>query len=523
MRNLNLLLFFLSILAFSSCTTSGKKEQEKQQPAISEEVLQYLKKQGIDINAPVEPMVATKVTDAVVNVDCAKTLGDFLHVERYNNFESSNEFVEQRDADVKFFNESGLHGNIYRVWFLGNGFYNESTGEVDISAMSDYLSDASRISDYVFVNCSGLGVERGWNIGVDEKIERLTKILKKLKANYPKIKYIEVTNEPDYANEGVTPDNYYNYYKIYNQAVNRVNSELKPDIPLLIGGPAVSQFSLLWLRPFLDAYVADASPGKRIDFISYHGYYTKPDSAYILFKDDPSLVKNQRKILNRELASRNISLDIPVFITEMGMYPGPAFDDFVSIKNDHLRQAAGMASLFYWYVTSNDNTYPFNWVMRHRKEGRKDQLVTRDEKQQPFIHTGKFTPYGNMMLMMSKMKKSRIDSKTSSTIIEGKGLYSLATSDASGVSVMVWNYQGKNAEGFNVVVKVENLPVTLRNKKLSVKIYRIDRNTSDYHTNLENCNLQLVDEKTVSIEGAFNTNLNLEPNTLQLLVLHPVE
>lgn len=522
MRNLNILIILLGILAFSSqYATAQTKEQEEHKPAISDEVLQYLKKQGIDINAPVEPMTSTSVTDAVVNVDCAKKLGDFLHVERYNNFENSAEFVEQRGADVKYFNESGLHGNIYRVWFYGDGYYNEKTDVVDISAMSDYLSDASRISDYVLVNCSGLGVVRGWEVSAAEKIERLTKILKKLKSNYPKIKYIEVTNEPDYANEGVTPDNYYDYYKIYYQAVNRVNSELKPEIPLLVGGPAVSQFSLLWLQPFLDAYVADASPDKRIDFISYHGYYTKPDSAYILFKDDPSLVKDQRKILNRELAIRNLSTDIPVFITEMGLYPGPAFDDFVSMKNDHLRQAAGMASLFYWYMTTNDNSYPFNWVTRHRKEGRKDQLVTRDEKQQPFIHTRKFTPYGNMMLMMSKMKKSRIYSKTSTTIIKGKGLYSLASFDASGVSVMAWNYQGKNSEGFNLELKVENLPASFNNKNVRVNLYRIDGNTSNYHVDLENCNLQLVDTQVVKQADYYNTSLHLEPNTLQLILLEP--
>ena len=76
-----------------------------------------------------------------------------------------------------------------------------------------------------------------------------------------------------------------------------------------------------------------------------------PENEYILFKDNPSLVKDQRTQLNSELASRGISTDIPVFITEMGIYPGPAFDDFVTMKNDHLRQAAGMASLFYWYLT----------------------------------------------------------------------------------------------------------------------------------------------------------------------------
>ncbi len=482
-----------------------------------------MKEQGIDISKPVGPMIATSVKEAEINVDCSETQGRFLHVERYNNFESSMEFVEQRDTDVKFFNESGLHGNIYRVWFIGNSYYDENSGAVDISAMSDYLSAASKISDYVLVNCSHLGVVRGWEVSDAEKVERLAKILKELKTNFPKIKYIEATNEPDYANEGVTPDNYYKYYQIYYQAVSRVNAELNPEIPLLVGGPAISQFSLKWLQPFLNAYAEDSSPDKRLDFISYHGYYTKPDSEYILFKDDPSLVKEQHTLLNRELAGRKISTEIPVFITEMGIYPGPAFDDFVTMKNDHLRQAAGMASLFYWYLTTSDNTYPFNWVMRHRKEGRKDQLVTRDEYGQPLVYTNKFTPYGNMMLMMSKMKDTRISTITSTEITEGKGLYSLATKDESGISIMLWNFQSRNTEGFDATLKVGNLPDGLKAKNVRVKLYKIDGETSNYHADLVNCNLQMVEEKTVKTDLVFESALHFEPNTLQLIVLEPLE
>lgn len=519
MKNLKLLIFTLFTLSFASCTGQQKKQKEQEKPAISAEVLQYLEAQGIDFNAPVEPMVSTSIANASIDVDCNNVLEDFIHVERYNNFESSMEFVDQRDADVDFYNENSLHGSIYRVWFIGNSYFDETSGVVDLSDISDYLEDASRISDYVLVNCSHLGVVKGWDVDDNEKIDRLEKILLELKTNFPKIKYIEATNEPDYANEGVTPDNYYNYYKIYYKAVNKVNATLKPEIPLLVGGPSISQFSLKWLQPFLDAYVADSSTDKRIDFISYHGYYTKPDSAYILFKDNPSLVKDQRTILNEELAKRNMDTNMPVFVTEMGMYPGPAFDDFVSLKNDHLRQAAGMASLFYWYLNNADNTYPFNWVTRHRKEGRKDQLVTRDEKQQPFIQTDKFTPYGNMMVMMSKMKENRIATTTSNSIQEGKGLYSLATKDKKGISIMVWNFQGTHSQGYESALKVENLPVEWKGKNIKVQTYKIDAETSNYHADLENCNLQIVDEKTIVANEAYQTTLHFDPNTLQLIVL----
>lgn len=488
----------------------------------TDEIIKYLIKMGIDINAPVPPMNATSVTNSVINVDCSVALGDFIHPERYNNLEHSLAFLEQRDADIDFFNKQGLHGKIYRAWLIGDNYYDFKTDKVDLGEVADYLVDASRISEFIMANCSGKGIMPIDNLSDKENILRCSRILKELKSIYPAVRYIEVSNEPDYG-PNLTPENYYKAYKIFYEAVNQVNSELKPAFPLQVGGPSTAQLSLPWMMRFLDAYENDVSTAKRLDFISYHGYFQKPDSVYVLFKENPSLVKGQRAILDKELSSRGINTNIPAFVTEMGLYPGPSFDDYITIKNDHLRQAAGMASLFYWYLTTNKNTYPFNWVMRHRMEGRKDQLVSRDEKQQPLIYTEKFTPYGNMMLMLSKMKERLISATTTAEIKDGKGLYTLATKDKNGVSIMVWNFQGTKTEGFNAELKVKNLPLGWKKKGVVIKVYKIDSETSNYHANLENCNLQMVEEKTILLEGNFNTNLNLEPNTLQLFVLEPID
>ncbi len=518
MRKRSLLIVVLVFLIVSACITKNRQNQKQQKPKISEEVLKYLKEQGIDVNAPVGPMLSSSEMDAKLNVDCSNLKGEFLHAEKYNNFSHNKAFAEQRKKDVQFYNKQGLHGKIYRVWMIGNKFYDEKTGTVNLEEMTDYLIDANNVSDFIMLNCSHFGVVRGWDMSSEEKIVRLAKILKEVKRSFPAVKYVEAMNEPDYAHEGVTPENYYQYYKIYYEAVNKVNEDLNPEVPLLIGGPSVSQFSLQWLCPFLDDYIKDPSTEKRIDFISYHGYYTKPDSVYQLFKDNPELVYEQRSILNKELEARGLSTDIPVFVTEMGIYPGPSFDDFVTMKNDHLRQASGVASLLYWYMNS-DNVYPFNWVLRHQTEGRKDQLVTRDEKGQPYIHTEKFTPYGNMMVMMSKMKKNRIEVNTSTEINKGLGLYSFAAKDSSGVSVMLWNYQSKNTEGYKVDVEIDNLPVLLKSKITKARIYSIDRNTSNYHASIDNCDLTVVDEKNIDSKSSYSTILTLDPNTLKLIII----
>jgi hypothetical protein len=62
---------------------------------------------------------------------------------------------------------------------------------------------------------------------------------------------------------------------------------------------------------------------------------------------------------------------------------------------------------------------------------------------------------------------------------------------------------------------------TFRNKKVRVKIYRIDRKTSNYHANINNCNLQLVDNQIIRQKRTYSASLHLEPNTLQLIIIEP--
>jgi hypothetical protein len=159
-----------------------------------------------------------------------------------------------------------------------------------------------------------------------------------------------------------------------------------------------------WLTAFLDGYAADSNPDKRLDFISYHGYGQFSDSfkEYTPNKPDPSVLSAQRDRLNLWLSERDLPQDIPVFITETGIYPGPSYDEPDPSKNDYLRQAAGMASQHYWWAKQTA-MYPFNWVVRHETQGRKDQLITHTEEG-PLRRT--LSPYGNMLLMQAKMKST---------------------------------------------------------------------------------------------------------------------
>jgi hypothetical protein len=356
--------------------------------------------------------------------------------------------------------------------------------------------------------------------------------IKALTQQFPKIDYIEATNEPDWEFHGkqiyagkepvLQPDEVYPYYVPYYQAVNEVNEGLPQSERIRIGGPALTGMTETWMTAFLDGYAADSNPDKRMDFISYHGYgeFSDDFKEYRAYKADPSEVSTQRARLDNWLKERQLTEGIPVFVTETGLYPGPSFDEKDPSKNDYTRQAAGMASMHYWWADQS-GIYPFNWVVRHATQGRKDQLITH-APDGPQSDT--FSPYGNMLLMRSMMKDTRVKA-TSDSLREGQGVYTLASRDASGVSVMVWNYQHINDGRFRTTIHMSSLPPELRDGPVRETLYKVDQTTSNYWADPERANLQQVGERifTIPVGNTYVETVDLEPNAIYLILLEPVK
>lgn len=470
---------------------------------------------------------AQPVSNSVVTVDFASSRGPRLHAERINNLSRARTYTAQRDADVKFFNDQGLHGDVYRVWVDTQLIHNETTGTYNYDGIADYLADASRLSKNLLVVMDTRVQVRDGHQTPDQLKPVIKTITRELKSRYPQIRYIEAFNEPDHnLAKAIKPEQLYDYYKVYYEAINEINQELKPAVPLEIGGPALMMYNEAWLRPFLDRYKADPSPDKRLDFISFHGYGEFPPGdggregprAYHFYKGDPSEIVGQRAKLETELRSRGLSTQIPSFITEIGIYPGPSFDHQDDPQPDYLIGAAGVASLEYWFM-EQPRTIPFNWVLRHFSEERKDQLVTRAGEGKP-IPTGILTPYGNSMLMMSKLKDERV-SAVSNALNKGKGVYSIATKDKTGAAIMLWNYQHTGTQAYQVTIKLENLPSNLRNKPVRSRMFRIDDRTSNYWGDPTHANLQQVSETALKPGRNESLTVELTPNAFQLIVLEP--
>jgi hypothetical protein len=467
-------------------------------------------------------------TNATISVDANISQGELYRSEKHFNISKHFTYGEQRKADVQFMNDQGLHNKIFRTW-VDQDIYDLATDTYNFSNYDVYFSDTSQMADALLVNIKAEGVIPV--LKSPEQVKPIVKnIIKHLKQNHPKIKYIEALNEPDDPQSNrykglVTPDTVYSYYKAFSDAVYEVNAELNPEVPLQVGGPAIMRLDMDWIGKFLDGYKNDPSPKKKLDFISYHGYFVGPNFTGFV-KEDPSMVDNQRSQIDAALSSRGLSTDIPSFITETGIYPGPLSDvpnANGGVQPDQLRQAAGLASLHYWYMNSSKN-YAFQWELRHPDNARKDALVSRDRYNVKLsnIPSDKFTPYGNMMVMLSKMKATRI-SATSDSIVKGKGVYSIASKDDTGVSLMVWNYQGKDSQNYNTSIHLSQLPAIFSGKHIRVKTYKIDATTNNYYANSDNSNLQLVEDKIVAHNGSYSTTAYLDPNNLQLLVLEPID
>ncbi|PLK26735.1 hypothetical protein [Novosphingobium sp. TH158] len=485
---------------------------------------------GIAAPLGAEPGTAVPATSqpATVKVDFSKSRGAFLHPERYNNLSRARTFPEQRDADVQFFNEQGLHGHTYKVWVDAHLIFDEAKGTYTYDAIADYLSDVSRLSDNLLMVMDTRVMIRDGKATPDKVKPVILNIMRELKRRYPQIKYIEAFNEPDHNLAKVlTPSGLYDFYKVYYEAVNQVNRELKPKVPLQLGGPGFMQYSNEWLNPFLDRYKADPSPEKRLDFISWHGYGRFPEGtgatngprAYHFYKTDPSEVASERGMLEAALKARGLDTRIPGFITETGIYPGPSFDNASDARPDYLIGAAGVPALHYWYMES-PRIVPFNWVLRHFSEERKDQLITRGGADRKTPLTNTFTPYGNAMAMMAKLKDVRVPAQ-SSALVKGKGVYALATKDKSGVAVMVWNYQHVGTQSYQVRIDMAALPARLAGKPLRQRMYRIDDKISNYWANPATANLQQVGESVVKPGRRHDMTVTLTPNALQLIVLEP--
>jgi hypothetical protein len=490
---------------------------------------------------PPAPAAAAPGSAATVSVDFGARQGALPRPERHNNFGNVTAWPDQRSDDAAFLDDQGLHGDVYRVWLSSpnapdaQDVFNQcdlATDTCDFSPeIEAYLTDASTVSDSLLVNLNPTDFVEG-----DRPLEDLEPlvelILRSLTDRYPAVRYVEVFNEPDWNFHGVErrtgtpadqttlqPDDLYGFYVPFYEAVDAVNRPRPRGEQLQVGGPALMYMDPNWMEPFLDDFAADTNRHKRLDFLSYHAYLSWDENYQrpTLYNRDLGVVASERATVRDWLRDRRLPRNIPSFVTETGIYPGPSFDD-PEPRNDYIRQAAGQATYSYLYANQPDTTM-FNWCVRHRVEERKDQLVTRTSDG-PLTDT--FTPYGNMLLMQSMMKDTRVSAESDAPLVDGdNGVYAMASSDRTGASVMAWNWQHVHDESYRTTIDMSRLPSHLRRGPVRQQLFRIDQSTSNYFADPATADLQLVDDDVVTPGRTHSLTVDLDPNAIYLILLEP--
>lgn len=436
-----------------------------------------------------------------------------------------------------------------RAWYKPTKYYNRTTGVFDYDYQNAYMDQLGQYAQRIILNVDQCDqADMGFNpstmtiADVSACRNVLKNGIKEYKKRYPQIEYIEAFNEPDkdwdtesYEMPAIPPKSsgyapstklYYEWYKVFYSVINEINAELNPPIPLKLGGPALSYYNTTYLDAFLNAYRDDANTGKRLDFISYHQYRQRGTGA--ADNPGPAYVKNEKQILETKLTNRGLDPQTRVFVTEYGVFPGPADGPKGHSDNtqaqDQLTQAAAMATLGMYYVEGG-MSMPMHWTVDHGDNPRKDIFVDGLD--------GVPLPYYNLLKMQSMLKTSRIASSTSSGALDGTtglGVQSLATRDDSGIAVMFVNYQWDQiAEGqgmdYNVTAAISNIPFALfsGSRKMRLERYQIDNTNSNCNSGADNAPLKKIEDVVLDYTSTLTRpSFYMGKNTITLLVLTPV-
>ena len=452
---------------------------------------------------PAQPTVGASLL--VVTANFSKSLGPFNHSP--GRALSATPGRSQFNA-LAYAHLTALDLDYVRVWIRNSELFNEQTKKPTYAGnlTEQCLKKYSPITKKILINFQfgplyrDLVEKKGW--GESEYMDAMSRVLEYYKSKYPKIEYVEIDNEPN----ALKPQKYYFTYSKACSVVARVNDKIKsgalPGPVMLVGGPTLYKFDATenkkWMEPFLDAFVADPSKDKRLDFISYHQYLLreKGEQDRLINKDSPSRAADI-KLIDEDLRQRNLPI-VPIMITEGGLFaeqqpdPTPAEDFFI--------KAAGQLALDYYFLERKD-AIPFRWAP-DAIEPVKCLFVCNNGVPRPFYHATHFE---------TRLPPTRYTAQTNLDA-KGMGLGTLAGGSPTRVAVLAWNYQWKNAQEKEFTLRLENLPLAFRQNKIQVKLHAVRLGRVQGDEDIE------VSE-TVAPTAHYERRIQLNPNEFMLLEL----
>lgn len=358
----------------------------------------------------------------------------------------------------------------------------------------DYVDSVSAHSETVLMNIRRYEQEVLTGMIPFEKWKEVFKAaVHHYKKRCPNLRYIEVLNEPTAKNQSNLGkiERYYDFYRRAYEAINELNAELQPELPLLVGGN--SGFGTHELLHLIRDFASDASPKKKLDFLSFHNYWVNKKPAEIAGWEDE---------IDRALAGALLPTDTPIFVTEIG-YAWKWRTD----RSKNLWHAAGMTAYQYQARHARDLRL-FPWVQYHSQP--QIAMVQFDTEL-------RMTPFGAAVKMLRMHRRQEVASTSSGLDRNGNGLGALATLDGTGLTVQLWNLQPDGKTSVRAAVSVAGLPDRLHSAPLVVRRYLIDSTHSNCFSPPDAVGgLEMVEERRIDGGAGLRLSAELEPMALCL-------
>jgi hypothetical protein len=208
-------------------------------------------------------------SDAAVIVDCSAQQGKVMRIEQANGTSTTSQIPGEKTKSWL----QGLDQHMVRVWIQLRYVYNK--GNIDYNykysgsnvGVEDALAFYSQTTDSLLVALSAYNTTSTWPLPQGDGFTNFIRdVLVHYKKEFPKIKYIEVGNEPDHAGE--TMATYYPIYQHYYEAVNKANDSLhlQADPIMVSNGPITGNISKMldYDDGFLKAFTADKNTDKML-------------------------------------------------------------------------------------------------------------------------------------------------------------------------------------------------------------------------------------------------------------------
>lgn len=405
-----------------------------------------------------------------------------------------------------------LHHKILRTWIQLRYVYNKGSINYNYKyqdsnvPVKDALQFYSQCADSLLIVLSAYNPTQAWPLPQGENFKDFVKqTLIYYKTKYPRIKYIQVGNEPDAADE--TMATYYPVYKYYYRALNEANDALNlgNNRMLISNGAFTSNVPnmLVYADTFFKSYADDNDPAKKFDFFTFHSYGET---------NRPLELLDARKSIDNAMKKYNLPV-IPVFVTEYGTTGGSDLPSGMTEENMVTMQPAGqLTKAFYLYEGGID--YVFNWSIYHGSLKYKSQLAD--------LENAYTYPYGNAMLCSKEIsdRKTRIKAESKKISSLGLGTHVLASaSDDKGMAILVWNFNWRDELADNrLKVLVKNIPAAY-GQKIYSSIYIIDSKNNNYFNNRNQTTLTPTREDVYDYKNFLSIPLQLDKNSVAMILL----